>query len=203
MRNQDNIIFFETQRFNKIFLLLILIPINAINIAGCIVQIGFGKPWGNNPMSDTGLIISMVIILLLTAYMLYFNMKTIVDCDGIHIRIWLFPFYSHSKSFFWEDILEAYIRKYKPILEYGGWGIRLGLNNTGFSLIRIKPMNFGNRLNFRKSSAYNMSGNIGLQLVLANGIRVLIGTNSPEELSETLQKLGKSDEKNHGERKGE
>ena len=197
---KEDIIFYERQYFSRWFLLLTLIPINLIFVVGCIVQIGFGKPWGNNPASDTGLIIVMVSMLLFTIFMLSINMKTIVDCDGIHIRIWLFPFYFHSKSFFWEDISEAYIRKYKPIREYGGWGIRVGLNNTGFSFIRIKSINLGNRLNLRKSSAYNMSGNIGLQLVLANGKKVLIGTNNQNELSETLQKLGKSDKKKYEER---
>ena len=191
---KEDIIFYERQYLSRWFLLLTLIPINLIFVAGCIVQIGFGKFW----MPDVSLIILTATMLLFTTYMFYFNMKTVVDCDGIHIRIWLFPFCSHSKSFFWGDISEAYIRKYKPILEYGGWGIRVGFNNTGFSLIRIKSINLGNSWNFKKSSAYNMSGNIGLQLILANGKKVLIGTNKPEELSETLKKLGKPDEKKNG-----
>ncbi|MBX2959059.1 MAG: hypothetical protein KF732_03800 [Flavobacteriales bacterium] len=64
-----------------------------------------------------------------------------------------------------------YVRQYSPLTEYGGWGIRLGL--------------------FGKGTAYNVSGNKGLQLEFTNNKKLLIGTNKPNELTETLTKIGK------------
>ena len=167
---KEDIIFYERQYLKRSLLLLIFIP----TIILCIIPFVIDKSFEDDFVV---LGISISVVLLFAVYAFYINMKTIIDCNGIHIRMWLFPFYTYSKSFFWEDISEAYIRKYNPVLEYGGWGLRGG--------------------------AYNMSGNIGLQLILTKKGKmlkkqVLIGTNKPEELSETLQKLGKPDEKNHG-----
>jgi len=68
----------------------------------------------------------------------------------------------------WNEITQSYVRKYNPITEYGGWGLRWGL----------------------KGKAYNMSGNKGIQLVLNGNIRLLIGTNKAEEADEVLRRTG-------------
>jgi hypothetical protein len=65
--------------------------------------------------------------------------------------------------------LKCYVRKYKPLAEFGGWGLRFGVSGK----------------------AYNISGNKGLQLELTNNKKLLIGTQKPEELSEALNKIGK------------
>jgi hypothetical protein len=56
------------------------------------------------------------------------------------------------------------------LTEYGGWGLRLGL--------------------FGKGTAFNVSGDIGLQLEFTDDRKLLIGTNKPDELIETLNKIG-------------
>jgi hypothetical protein len=66
--------------------------------------------------------------------------------------------------------LKAYIRKYNPIKDYGGWGIRWG--------------------SFRKGNAYNMSGNMGLQLVFKDGKKLLFGTQRSSELDQIIEQLG-------------
>ena len=71
------------------------------------------------------------------------NLKTIIDSSGISYRFFPFQFKIHRHN--WEDIEEVYIRKYKPILEFGGWGVRHSLIN---------------------GKAINVSGNIGLQIIL-------------------------------------
>jgi hypothetical protein len=53
--------------------------------------------------------------------------------------------------------------------EYGGWGIRMGRNNK----------------------AYNVSGNIGIQIIFNDESKLLIGTNEPEEIANVLLRLGK------------
>lgn len=60
----------------------------------------------------------------------------------------------------WEEIAEIEARRYHPIREYGGWGIR-GLG---------------------KNRAYNVSGNEGLQLTFTNGKRLLLGSQMAWEL---------------------
>lgn len=81
---------------------------------------------------------------------------TEVRNDGLYVR--LIPFNFRRIPF--EDIASATVRRYRPILEYGGWGIRYG----------------------PKGMAYNASGDRGVQLVLHNGQHILIGSQQPEEL---------------------
>ena len=60
---------------------------------------------------------------------------------------------------------------YNPIAEYGGLGIRFGPNGK----------------------AYNVSGNTGLQVILKNKSKVLIGTNDAEALAAVLARINKLD----------
>jgi hypothetical protein len=60
-------------------------------------------------------------------------------------------------------------RRYRPILEYGGWGYRWGRGG---------------------SRAYNIRGNRGVQLVLQDGQKILIGSQRPGELASAIQAAG-------------
>ncbi len=63
-----------------------------------------------------------------------------------------------------DDIASAEAVTYRPIREYGGWGIR------GIGAKR----------------AYNVSGDRGVQLVLTDGRRVLLGSQEPEPLAAAI-----------------
>mgnify|MGYP001105476619 CR=1 FL=1 len=91
-----------------------------------------------------------------------FRLETEVRVDGVYIRC--VPFHRGFKRFEAAEVSEHHARKYRPILEYGGWGIRRGW----------------------KGRAYNVSGNEGVQLVLRDGRRVLIGSARPCELDAAI-----------------
>ena len=97
------------------------------------------------------------------------KLETEVRSDGLYIRF--FPAHIHFKRFGVEDLSECYARKYKPLLEYGGWGIRCSL---------------------RKGKAYNVSGNKGVQLVFISGKQLLIGSQRAEELEEAIRSIMES-----------
>lgn len=92
---------------------------------------------------------------------------TQITIEGIYIRFP--PFMPDEKEYLWKDIQELYITKYKPITQFGGWGIRIG------------P--FGR--------AYNISSRTGLQIILRDNSRLLVGTKQPEKLATVLKKLGR------------
>ncbi|MBL7145709.1 MAG: hypothetical protein ISS76_15840 [Phycisphaerae bacterium] len=94
------------------------------------------------------------------------KLETEVRSDGLYVRY--FPFHFNFKRFNADDLSEYYARKYRPIWEYGGWGIRCS---------------------FGKGKAYNVSGNKGLQLVFKNGKRLLIGSQRAEELEEAIRSI--------------
>ena len=94
--------------------------------------------------------------------LLFYKLKLIteVDDDGVHIRF--YPLGRKHVRF--ENILSCTSRTYSPIREYGGWGIRFS----------------------RKGMAYNVSGNLGVQLQLLHARPLLIGSQQADELARII-----------------
>ena len=132
---------------------------------GMVKQVVLGSPWGNRPMSDAALLIvgPIVILMGIGLFLLFHKMKLIteVKADGVYINF--VPLARQTLRF--EDIVSCEVRTYKPLREYGGWGVRFG----------------------RDGKAYNVTGNRGVQLKLSNGKGLLIGSQRPEELAQAIQ----------------
>ncbi len=94
------------------------------------------------------------------------KLHTQLAADGVRVRF--APLQSEWRFTPWAQVRRAYVRTYAPLREYGGWGIRT----------------FGG-----ESMAYNAWGNQGLQLILANGERLLIGSQQPAAIQQVLNKL--------------
>ncbi len=105
----------------------------------------------------------LVIIFIANLILIALKLNTKINKQGIYFQ--LFPFQFKYNEISWNDVLTIEVRKYKPIREYGGWGYRFS---------------------FKNGKAYNISGNMGLQIVLKNGDKILIGTQKPDELIEFL-----------------
>jgi hypothetical protein len=164
----NELLFTEKQRFNQWWIWLILLGVNGLFLFGIFKQIIGGQPFGDKPMSDTGLVLGTILSILFTFLFLNFRLDTLIKTDGIYVRF--FPFHLKFKHYAWESLTKSYIRKYSPISEYGGWGLRYGL--------------------FGKGNAFNVSGNNGLQLQFTNNKKLLIGTSKPDELYEILYQIG-------------
>lgn len=163
-----NVTFSERQRFNLVWIWAMLFGVNVLTIYGFIQQVVLGNQFGNNPSSDIALTLVALFTLLISLSILAIRLDTYVDNSGISYRF--VPFHLKTKKIHWDEVDRAYVRKYNPIRDYGGWGIRLGA--------------------FGKGNAYNMSGNMGLQLVLKNGKKVLFGTQLPKDLDRVIKQLG-------------
>jgi len=163
---KEEILFFERQRFRQAWLWAIIIGINGIFVYGFIRQVLMGHVFGDKPMSNAGLLISLVISLIVTTFFLSIRLETIIKMDGIYVRF--FPFHFQYKKYEWEQVSQIYVRKYHAIGEYGGWGYKIMIGS---------------------GKAYNISGNMGIQLVLKSKKRILIGTVKPEEVTEVLKKI--------------
>lgn len=161
----DEILFSERQRFTQLWVWLILLGINGLFIYILIEQVMGGRPVGNKPMSDNGLIIATVASLLVSILLLCLRLETVIKKDGIYVRF--FPFHLNPRYYSWENQHQPSVRKYHPIREFGGWGLR-GLGNN---------------------RALNVSGNYGIQLTTKDGLKLLIGTNKVEEATEALKKI--------------
>lgn len=164
---RSKILFSERQKFRQWWLWVIFLGISGLFLWGVSRQIIGGQPFGDKPMSNTGLLATAGLVILLTLLFLNARLDTIIKEDGIYVRF--FPFQVKWRHYGWKTLHKVYIRKYSPLAEYGGWGVRFGL--------------------FGKGRALNVSGNNGLQLEFTNGRKLLIGTNKPGELAEALGKI--------------
>lgn len=162
-------LFTEKQRFRQKWLLVIVLITLAVALWSFLQQIVLGIPFGNNPAPDLTLIILILTPVIIFGFIFSLTLHTRIDQHGVTYRF--APVHRKSRFIRWESIKVARVRKYRPIAEYGGWGFRIG----------------------KGGSSFNTSGNMGFQLVLNDGKKILIGTQKPDEIKNVLQKLGKSD----------
>jgi hypothetical protein len=155
--------FTEKQRFRQFWVWALVLGLLGLFVWAFVQQIIFGIPWGNNPASDTGLILFSLIPLGIAVLFLVARLETRIDRKGVSFRF--IPFHRTWREIDWKMISRAYVRYYKPLSEFGGYGIRLGL---------------------KSGKAYNVSGNQGLQIELKNGKKLLIGTRRPEEMAKHI-----------------
>lgn len=161
----DAPLFSETQRFRQLWIWALMTGILALLLWGIFQQIVLNEAFGDNPGPDWVLILTLALMLALS--FLLFLLELEVRIFKNHLEYRFYPLISWH-TIRWDEVEKVYLRKYKPILEYGGWGIRYKLSG--------------------RSRAYNVSGNTGLQLVLQDGSRVLFGTHQAEKLKEALAK---------------
>ena len=140
-------IYSENQVFSKWIWLTI---VGVINLPFIIMNINHDLPF-------KVIIGSLFPSLCGSALFLLCNLKTELDTDGFRYKY--FPFHLNWHLIRKEDIAKIYIRKYAPIREFGGWGIR--------GVFPVK--------------AYNTKGNMGIQFELKDGRKVLFGTQKSEE----------------------
>jgi hypothetical protein len=151
-------IFIEKQRFSQwwLWLLLLLVVSNLV------------REFLNGTVEEKQALFFSALTLTLTSVLFaIMKLETSIDNNGISVRF--FPFHLKKKHFNWDQLESCSIRTYKPVIEYGGWGIRKTFSGKG--------------------TAYNVKGKVGLQLVFKNGDRLLIGTQKAEELNEVLKTL--------------
>jgi hypothetical protein len=161
--NEENAPFYEVQKFRQWWiLLLIAIPVILIWWIFSVQIIG-GNRFGTNPAPDTVVYILFFLLGIGLPILVYsVKLKTIVKEDRIIIRF--VPIY--SRTILLVDLKEYYACKYRPLWDYGGYGIRW---------------------NAKLGMAYNMSGNHGVKLELTNGKKVLIGSQRAEEMASVIK----------------
>ncbi len=153
--------FKEEQKFTQWWLWSILILIGILPIFGIYQQLILGEPFGDKPMSDTGLIIFSVFVFSLIGLFIIMKLKTSIDKNGI--RMSFFPFAKKKVS--WNEIKNMNVVNYGFV---GGRGIRLWT---------------------KYGTVYSMKGNKGLAIELENGKKFLIGTQKETELSNLIEKM--------------
>ncbi len=161
-------VFTETQRFNQWWLILLGVFV-IITILHDLYTKFEELQSGSSDVSIASFIVSLIITILVFVFIFATKLKTRIDETGISYQF--FPIHFKTKIVAWDSLSECYVRKYNPVLEYGGWGIR-GLSKKGG--LRGKGM------------AFNIRGNMGIQLIFKDGGKLLLGTQLPDKAKLTL-----------------
>lgn len=137
-------------------------PMSWIVVAGLFLSATLVISKTNNDaslMERYGIVLINSTVLLL---LLIFRLELTVSDDGIEFRF--FPFNWKFRNVSWKDIKSVSVRKYNPISEYGGWGIK----------------------GSQKNRALSIGGDWGLQVEFPDGKKLLIGTQKHTELEGVL-----------------
>ena len=163
----SKVYFKEIQKFNQWWIWIIIAFCLGIWIWQFIQQIIMGKPFGTDPMPDLGVILMGLFPVMVILLFRLLTLETVIDEEGVKCRFK--PFQRRYKTIHPDDIVSYEVKKYNPLRDYGGWGVRSGF--------------------FRNSSAYNVSGNMGLYMELKNKKAFLIGTQVPDSIRYAMEKL--------------
>ncbi len=156
-------VFEEKQTMLRWWWILILLPLILIIVITIAVQ-------GNDVkkaeiFSSIGILIAAEALIVI----LFALMRLTCHIDNKGITFGYTPFIRKRKHL-WQDIEKVWVRQYKPLSEYGGWGIKT-----------ISPK--------KRGIAYNVWGNKGLQIHLKNGKKILVGTQKANEMAAFLKRL--------------
>ena len=151
-------VFEEKQRFNQWWLYAIFALVIVVIIGGI-----YKDSKGFQNFEDPVFVLFSLAALFPMAFILYLRQDTRIDSEGITTKF--YPLGFSRKFFAWKEIEKIYVRKYSPIAEYGGWGIR----------------------GIRRKKAYNVAGNLGIQIVIKDKKTFLIGTQKPDAARAVLK----------------
>ncbi len=140
-------------------------------LVGAYYQFVLGISWGSKPLSDKGFIIMavLVILIMLGSGLLMFSSRLLIRIMKEGIYYSYPPLMSKEKFIPKTDILSYELRTYKPIKEYGGWGIKQGKK--------------------KNDKAFNVRGNKGMQLYLKGDKKLLLGTARGAAFKRAMERL--------------
>ncbi|MCF7794997.1 hypothetical protein K9M50_01390 [Patescibacteria group bacterium] len=162
----NKVLFSEKQSTKPTWVWLIFWVLLAIFIYTLVMQEFLNKPVGDEPASATVMWLNGGLLFLVFLLIKNMLLKVEIRDDGIYYKY--SPIHRKWRLIPYSEIKSAYIRKYKALSEYGGYGVRFGVGGKGRAL--------------------NVRGNMGLQLEFNDKkSKLLLGTQKPKELKEALK----------------
>lgn len=168
-------LFEEKQRYDQWWLRAIVV-FNALFVIAVVLhamftQLVWSEPWGDRPMSDTGLIVFSFLVTGAMFVMLYvfFNLEleVIVDRSSLSYR-----YYPILRS--WRHIDKESIKSF----ETKTWIVK----------------GRGHRTNIFGKRTIIVKGNTGISIDMMNGKKLVLGTQHPNEFMAALNKMKKGNE---------
>lgn len=166
--------FSEEQRHNQWWLwvipgaamLAVVVPFSY----GIYVQEAMNKPFGENPMSTEGLIVTGISSVLMMLIIFFVRGKTKLKTKITSRGVWYSypPLFRRGEWISPEEIVRYEIRTIRAIREFGGYGMK-------------RKHKYG--------KTFIVAGNTALQLNLKNGKKLLLGTQKKQAIAHAMEKL--------------
>ncbi|MEE4258710.1 MAG: hypothetical protein V2I62_03050 [Bacteroidales bacterium] len=163
--------FKEEQYFSNFWFWVFLIVAFTASLAPTCVaiysELVLKNPSGENPESAVSLMVILIILVVVYSLviLLFKRMKLVIRITNKGLLFKYPPFILKDKTVLKEEIEKYKIRKYKPLREYSVYG-----------------------------RAYIVKGNIGLQLYLVGGKKILFGTQRGDAMLRAMDKMTKENE---------
>ncbi len=175
----NDILFRETQRFRRVsFWVLAAVTVLGIAAIAIYLVIGYLQPFigyvdelpemrEHVPGAMPIWVACLLFVAIMGAGWLMYaaHLETEVRPSGLFVQF--FPFHLSFRRIDLQNLAKVEATEYRPIRDYGGWGIRYG----------------------PAGKAYNVSGNRGVKLTFRSGTDLLIGSQRPEELAEAIKTI--------------
>lgn len=174
----SKLLFEESQVFRQkaLWILLTIITGGSIVLFGIAIfnQVISNDKFGDKPMSDGALFLGFILVIGFAVFLSWFfysiRLETKIDETSIRYKFW--PFIRDYKVIPIQSIHSIEVEKYRPIMEYGGWGYRFSMKGRGLCL--------------------NVSKNMGLRIKMKDGFELLLGTQKADELAIAVESLKKN-----------
>ncbi|OYW91404.1 MAG: hypothetical protein B7Z18_09690 [Alishewanella sp. 32-51-5] len=152
----------EQQSFRYTWGYWICLAITVLFAYGSWQQLYLQQPFGDKPAPDLLLLMLSLLLLTLVVVLHFSSLQLRLEQDGLAVRFT--PFFWRWRQHQWHEIQSCDVVTYRPLGDYGGWGIRGSKHNR----------------------CYNVAGNQGLRIRLKNGASLLIGTQQAQPLQSWL-----------------
>jgi hypothetical protein len=161
MASKGAVLFRETQSFRLGYARIALaMPPAALAIVSC-RQIFWNRPWGNPPVSNSDLLFLTILILLV--YIRLITVRLVTELRPEQLSVAMKGFWRRTRVAV-ADIRAAAAVEYDPVVEYRGYGVRMG----------------------PRGQAYIASGSQAVQLELGDGRKLLVGSQQAKELARKI-----------------
>lgn len=154
--------FHEVQRFRQGWVWLVVIGSTVLTWAIAFWQLFLLSP-ADQTSAENIVVVVTVLVVGIGIPVLFWQMRLITKVTDSAVTLQFVPLQTRKIAL--TEITHVEARTYAAIREYGGWGLR----------------------GFRRRKAFTISGDQGVELTLASGQLLLIGSQRANELAAALQ----------------
>ncbi|GAC1472558.1 MAG: hypothetical protein NVSMB9_19890 [Isosphaeraceae bacterium] len=161
------VVYHEEQNFDwKVYALAVLIEA-LMGLQFVWLFQGGGAQVASGPLGVSTTALTAVFALSLPPLVILGLLRMTTEVTPTDLRVWFGWVPTYRRFYGIDAIKRIEVVTYRPLMDYGGWGIRIGRD--------------GERV-------LNARGNRGVRLELTDGTRLLIGSQSPETLATAIER---------------